>query len=247
MKRNYWENMAGTYNEEIFDVLQQDKKALVRSAIEQFASRSKTVGDFGCAVGKWLPLLSPLFKKVYAIDISAKNLAIAKAAYPHLANVEYIRADLSGKKRIPVCDAGICINAILTPSPKDRDQFFTALKNSIKRNGTLIITVPSLESWMLTRVIQQQWKIDSAYFSVTRNAEEALRKWKNICRGNVEIDDVPHKHFLEEELEIVLSRNGFATEAIQKIEYNWNTEFHQPPRWLKKPGPWDWMVLARKL
>jgi len=116
MKRAYWEKMASTYGEEIFDVLHNDKKALIRSVIEKNAGKNKTVIDIGCAIGKWLPVLSPAFKKVIALDISAKNLDIAASLYPQYKNVAYLRADMSGQKiTIPACDFGICINAILPP------------------------------------------------------------------------------------------------------------------------------------
>jgi 2-polyprenyl-3-methyl-5-hydroxy-6-metoxy-1,4-benzoquinol methylase len=78
MDRKYWEKIAPEYNEEIFDVLKQDKKGLIRKAILRYAGKEKTVLDAGCAIGKWLPVLSPLFKKVIAADISSKNLAIAE-------------------------------------------------------------------------------------------------------------------------------------------------------------------------
>lgn len=248
MKRSYWEKMAPSYSEEIFDVLHNDKKALIRKAIEKVASKNKTVIDIGCAIGKWLPLLSPQFKKVIALDISIKNLQIAQGLHTDLTNIEYVRADMSAKKNsFTPCDAGICINAILTPSQKDRDTFFKGLSRCIKKGGTLIMSIPSLESWMLTSVLQQQYKIDKKYFPATKSSKDALRKWNNIKKGNVEIDNVPHKHYLAEELEILLMKAGFKTEAIEKLEYDWSTEFHKAPSWLKKPGPWDWLAIAKKV
>lgn len=248
MKRSYWEKMAFSYNDEIFDVLHNDKKALIRSVIKKHSSKSKTVIDIGCAIGKWLPVLSPAFKKVVAVDISAKNLAIAAQLYPQYKNVRYLRADMSGKKtRVPKCDFGICINAILTPSKKDRDIFFQSLSACVKKGGRIVITIPSLESHLLTTVIQQQYKIDKNLFPSTKNAKEAIRKWNNIRQGNADIDDVPHKHYLKEELQLLLANEGFAAENFQKIEYNWDTEFIKPPVWLKDPKPWDWMVVAKKL
>jgi 2-polyprenyl-3-methyl-5-hydroxy-6-metoxy-1,4-benzoquinol methylase len=247
MNRSYWEKIASSYNDEIFDVLHNDKKALIRKQIKKFASRNKSVIDIGCAIGKWLPVLSPSFKEVYAIDISAKNLEIARQLYPQYKNVEYIRVDMSGKKNnLPTCDFGICINAILTPLQKERMKFFRSLTYCIKKGGRIIITVPSLESYLLTSIVQQQWKIDRHLFPDTKNKSEALRKWNNIRRGNAEIDEVPHKHFLKEELQLLLAEVGFITESFQKIEYGWTTEFHKPPRWLKEPRPWDWMLVARK-
>ena len=78
MERNYWEKMAPTYGDKIFDVLANDRKALIRAVIMQYAGKNKSVIDIGCAIGKWLPVLAPAFKKVVAVDISAKNLDIAK-------------------------------------------------------------------------------------------------------------------------------------------------------------------------
>src|SRR5882757_1963703 len=98
MDRKYWEKIAPGYNEEIFDVLYNDKKAVIRSAIKKIASPDKTAVDAGCAVGKWLPVLSPLFKEVIAADISAKNLAIAERNYSHYNNIAYLRTDLSKPK-----------------------------------------------------------------------------------------------------------------------------------------------------
>jgi 2-polyprenyl-3-methyl-5-hydroxy-6-metoxy-1,4-benzoquinol methylase len=248
MNRSYWEMIASSYNDEIFDVLHNDKKALIRSAIKKYASKSKTVIDIGCAVGKWLPVLSPAFKKVYAVDISAKNLEIAQQLYPQYKNVEYLRVNMSGKNtKAPKCDFGICINAILTPSLKERTIFFQSLSACIKKGGRIIITIPSLESFLLASIIQQQWKIDKQFFPATKNAKEAIRKWNNIRQGNADIDDVPHKHYLKEELQLLLSNEKFIAEDFQKIEYDWNTEFLKPPEWLKEPKPWDWMVVAKKL
>ncbi len=253
MDRSYWEKMAGSYNDEIFDVLENDKKRLIRSAIRGLASPGKTVIDIGCAIGKWLPVLAPLFKKVVALDISAKNLAIARRLYPQFKNVTYVRADMSVKRtndnsyRGHQCDAGICINAVLTPSLKNRIIFFQSLSAFIKKWWHIIITIPSLESFLLTGIIQHQWKIDRSLFPVSTPAKEAQRKWNQIRQGNVEIDDVPHKHYLKEELQLLLHKEGFMVKEFQKIEYDWTTEFHRPPKWLKEPRPWDWMVVAKKV
>src|SRR5258705_653189 len=153
MERAYWEKIAPDYNEEIFDVLRNDKKAIIRSAIRKIASPSHTVIDAGCAIGKWLPVLAPIFKKVIAADISAKNLAIAKKNYPGYDNVEYLRADMSAPTRLPKCDAAVCINAVLTDSLRKRTVFFHNLSSCLKKNGHLILVVPSLESWLLTRTV----------------------------------------------------------------------------------------------
>ena len=223
------------------------RRNIIRAAIKKYASKNKAAIDIGCAIGKWIPVLSPAFKKVYALDISVNNLNIAKHLHSKYRNVEYWQANMSDKNtKIPKCDFGICINAILTSSLKERIVFLKKLSSCIKKGGRIIITVPSLESYLLTSIIGNKWKIDRDVLDKKIFADEALKKWNNIKLGNVDIDNVPHKHYLKEELQLLLSKENFIVEEFYKIEYNWNTEFLKPPKWLKNPKPWDWMVVAKK-
>ena len=76
MEKGYWEKIAPSYETEIFDVLKNDKSGKIVKAILSFAGPKKSVIDIGCAVGKWMPVLAPVFGKVYAIDISNNNLKL---------------------------------------------------------------------------------------------------------------------------------------------------------------------------
>jgi SAM-dependent methyltransferase len=248
MERKYWEKIAPDYNEEIFDVLHNDKKAVIRSVIRRVASAQDTVIDAGCAVGKWLPVLSPLFKNVIAVDISAKNIAIAKKNYSALMNIDYLRADLSSPSlRLPKADVVVCINAILSASMQKRTHFFSHLSRCLNNNGKLVLVVPSMESWLTTRVIQRRWNIDPSLFRDKLSVEEAAKRYRSLQEGNVEIDNVATKHYMEGELELLLTREGFEPERCRKIQYSWDTEFIDAPRWLKQPRPWDWLVVAQKI
>ncbi|MFM7511386.1 MAG: methyltransferase domain-containing protein [Bacteroidota bacterium] len=248
MKRNYWEKMAPHYQEEIFDVLLNDKKKWIAKAIKTYANTQHHVIDIGCAVGKWLPVLSPLFKKVIALDISSNNLKIAQSLYSNLKNISYQQGDMSNRQLgLKPAELGICINALLTPHAKDRLVFFKNLERCIKPGGILIATVPSLESYFLTRIIQQQYKIDAPLFKERISNEKGLEYWKNIKQGVLNIDNIPHKHFLQEELSLNLVQHQFEPIQFKKIEYSWHTEFFNPPRWLTQPRPWDWMVVAKRI
>jgi ubiquinone/menaquinone biosynthesis C-methylase UbiE len=247
MKRAYWENMAERYNEEIFDVRRQDKKALITRAIKKYAEPSSRIIDIGCAIGKWFPVLSPLCKEVIALDISSANLAIAKESYPQLINISYWQRDMSKPAiKLPVCELGICINAILTPDSKDRRVFFKNLSRCIARKGKLIVTVPSMESFLLSKRIQNEYKIERTVFPTLSSPKKGLRLWNNLLQGVCDIDDVPHKHFLAEELDLLFRRSDFTPLRLEKIEYSWKTEFNEPPRWLRAPLPWDWMMIAER-
>lgn len=248
MKRSYWEDMAKRYNDEIFDVRRQDKKALITKAIKKYADRSQPIIDIGCAIGKWFPVLSPLCKELIALDISSANLAIAKTAHAKFKNITYLQKDMSRPgQKLPVAPLGICINAILTPLTKDRKIFFKNLSRCIAPGGELIVTVPSLESYLLARRVQTEYKIDASVFPKLSNAQQGLRQWKKLLQGVCDIDGVAHKHFLAEELQLLFSKAGFTTLRLEKIEYSWKTKFNQPPRWLyQAPRPWDWMLVLEK-
>ena len=247
MEKNYWEKIAPSYETEIFDVLKNDKSGKIVKSILSFADSKKSVIDIGCAVGKWMPVLAPVFGKVQAIDISNNNLKIAAKKYPQYTNISYERVDMSAASiKVKKYDAAICINAILTSSLKKRNLFFKHMASYIKKDGDLVLVVPSLESKLFSHIIANKYNVDDAKKDKAPSGKRAIRQIRFIKDGVTDIDDVPTKHFLKEELELLLTLAGFTVEKIEKINYKWSTEFHKPPTWLKTPQPWDWMVKAKK-
>jgi len=265
MEKGYWEKIAPSYETEIFDVLKNDKSGKIVKAILSFAGPKKSVIDIGCAVGKWMPVLAPVFGKVHAIDISNNNLKIAAKKYPQYTNITYERVDMSASRLLPHTriatknglvpvkrskvknyDSAICINAILTSSLKKRNLFFKHMASFIKKGGDLVLVVPSLESKLFSHIIAGKYNVDNAKKDKAPTGKRAISQIRFIKEGVTDIDDVPTKHFLKEELELLLSLAGFTVEKIEKINYKWSTEFHKPPSWLKSPQPWDWLVKATK-
>jgi len=247
MEKGYWEKIAPSYETEIFDVLKNDTSGKIVKSILSFADSKKSVIDIGCAVGKWMPVLAPVFGKVQAIDISNNNLKIAAKKYPQYPNITYERVDMSAASiKIKKYDAAICINAILTSSLKKRNLFFKHMASYIKKGGDLVLVVPSLESKLYSHIIANKYNVDDAKKDKAPSGKRAISQIRFIKDGVTDIDDVPTKHFLKEELELLLTLAGFSVEKIEKINYKWSTEFHKPPSWLKNPQPWDWMVKASK-
>lgn len=248
MDKKYWETIAPKYDDEIFDVLHNDKSGKIVTALMEIASKEKTVIDIGCAVGKWIALLADNFKHVLAADISVKNLQIAKERHTKFTNVEYVPMDMSADElMVTPCDVAICINAILTDSLPKRINFFQSLNMSINKNGSLILVVPSLESKLFTNIIANRWNVDGDHDEKVASSKKAFALAKNIKQGVTDIDNVPTKHYLKEELELLLALEGFEVVQVEKINYTWSTEFTDPPKWLKGPYPWDWMCVAKKI
>src|SRR6478609_7068458 len=91
-QEKHWDNIGAKYNDEIFDVFRSDKKKILQRFFKKHGNQNHTAIDFGCGTGKSFRYLSPLFKKILAVDISAELLDIAKAS--RYQNIEFKKLDL---------------------------------------------------------------------------------------------------------------------------------------------------------
>lgn len=240
----YWDKVAGAFDDEIFDVCGSDLNGVVRSRILAAAGRGKTVIDLGCGIGRSLPMLSRLFGKVCAVDISERCLARARQL--NLPNVEYICADISRPGcRLPQCDVVVCINAILMPGVDRCRNAFDAVRRAVKKGGAVVLAVPALESVLYTRS-----KIIAACARKKQPFRQKLDDYCRLGRGPgcyesvVAVHGVPTKHYLREELVSLLTERKLTITGIEKIEYDWNSEITNLPWPNQPPYPWDWCVAA---
>ncbi|WP_315815845.1 hypothetical protein [Paraflavitalea speifideaquila] len=91
-----------------------------------------------------------------------------------------------------------------------------------------------------------QWNEEEGIKQKSSLSTSDTRRFNELKRGVIELDKIPTKHYLKEELEITLQNEGFQLLHIEKVEYTWATEFDGPPTWMKSPFPWDWVVSAQK-
>jgi len=89
MDEKYWDQTALNYDDEILDVVANDRKKIVLNHIHRFASKESIAFDFGCGIGKHLPILAKSFGTVHAIDISRNGLQVCREACGHLDNIDY--------------------------------------------------------------------------------------------------------------------------------------------------------------
>jgi SAM-dependent methyltransferase len=251
MNRTYWNRMAARYETEIFSVLKHDRAGLIAEKARRFGDKKQTASDIGCGPGYFLPMLSRLFRKVHAVDISSRNIAKARAAGARLPNVDYQTADLAAPGvRLPRADFALCVNAAIAPSLAHRNRMLDVTCRHLRPGGHLVLVVPSLESAFLTdfRLIECNLRNGMRPGSAVRSGFGANPKAGRVRvhEGVLRIDKVETKHYLQEELLILLQSRGMRTLEIEKIEYPWTTEFTHAPRWMRSPFPWDWLVVARK-
>jgi hypothetical protein len=173
---------------------------------------------------------------------------MAREACVSLDNIAYLRGDLA-KSAIKVgkADLGISINMLIMPSFQRRRDILRNIFRLIAGSGHLLLVVPSLESALYSNFRSFEWNRRSRS---TRGGVSArgvkVKDASTLSKGILDWGGIPTKHYLKEELVVILEETGFKVSTISKVEYSWGIEFTKPPRWMKKPWPWDWLLLCRK-
>jgi len=251
MDRAYWNRLAARYEAEIFSVRENDRAGQIAEQVRRRGKKDQVATDLGCGIGHFLPLLARRFRRVLAVDLSSRNVARARAAHGHWPNVAFRVADLAAPgARLPPADFALCVNAAISPDLAVRNRLLDVAGRHLRPGGHLVLVVPALESVLLTDFRLVQWNLRDG-LAPGRAAGAGFRAHRpvrppRIHEGVVRIAGVETKHYLREELLALLADRGLETLATEKIEYPWTTEFTAPPRWMRAPFPWDWLVVARK-
>ena len=246
-EEKHWDSIASDYNEEVFDVFKSDKFNTLTLFFDKHANGTHTAIDFGCGTGKGLEYLSPRFKSVLALDISQEclNAAVTRG----FKNVKLERKDLTKNVKLEPADFIFCCNVLLLPELEQNVRMIRNMFKSLKKDGNVVVIAPSLDSILFYawRLIDWHKKegievddIPASEFSYFKGDK------KNLFQGIINIDNVPTKHYTHSELEVLFTDAGFTITAIEKIEYDWSTEFLSPPDWMKAPYPWDWLIECKK-
>jgi SAM-dependent methyltransferase len=248
-EEKHWDTIGEHYNDQIFDVFKSDRNRILLKYFGKHSDKKGVAIDFGCGTGKSFEYLSPRFKKILAVDISKELLSQAKKR-PY-SNIEVRQADLT-KNRLsfPKADFAFCCNVAMLPEIEKTYSIIHNIHKSLKKGGTALLVLPSLDSvlfasWRLIEVYKREGihtkdipNYEFAYFKASR---------RKLVEGIIYIDGVPTKHFMRTELDVVFKNCGLTITHVDKVEYNWDTELASPPKWLKDPYPWDWLVECKKL
>ena len=242
-EKKHWEKLAPEYNTEIFDVYASDKFKRLSRYIRKHASFAKTAIDFGCGNGKSFPYLAPAFKTVLGLDISKGLLKHAGAR--NFRNVTLKMHDVTRKLHAPKADFAFCCNVVMFPDLHKNSLAFKNICAALKPGGTALLVLPALESALLSswRLIQLYGREGVKPRNIPAHEFHYFKGPKyDILQGIVHIDKVPTKHYTAAELEVIMPQAGFTITKLEKLEYDWNTELANPPKNLKAPYPWDWLV-----
>lgn len=243
-EQRHWNRIADRYEEDIFDVFSNDRKQLLRKYFKKHANKTGSAIDFGCGNGRAFRYLSPRFREVIGADIS-ENL-LKDAAKLGFKNTILVHRDLAAKEtNLPKADFIFSCNVIMLPDASASQQMFRNVRSLMKKGGRALLVIPSTESmmftaWTLTELYRREGvrekEIDPDEFSYFS------RQRSEIADGVFYIDGVPTRHYTAPQLEAMTAKAGLKITALERLEYDWDSELADPPADHKAPYPWDWMV-----
>lgn len=246
-QERHWDSIGSGYDDSIFDVFASDRQQVLTTLIAKYGGKSKLAIDFGCGTGKAFRYLCPAYKSVIGIDISRELLAVA--AGRGYKNVSLRKGDLTKAVRVPPADFALCCNVIMLESMDQNLRMFRNIHRSLKKGAVALIVLPSLESFFYSanRLIEWHRREGTSLNQIEADEFNGFSGSKReIINGVVKIDGVPTKHYLKQEIQRMLIDTGFRPSVPIELEYDWTTEYAEPPKWMKGPYPWDWLVIAKK-
>ncbi len=250
MEKAFWEDLSDNYEAEVFSVCHNDKNKTISKHLGKYVKKKSIIADYGCGIGHFIPMLQKRAQKLYAYDISQQNIKRSRSRFSDFDHVQFKVCDLSKVRSLPKVDYAFSVNMLIMPSLTVQNKILDKTCRSIKKGGYYILVVPSLESSLYSNVRLREWNLDlglsprsavrSGFPKNTVNAERIR------CEGVLSRTGAATKFYLKEELQVLLEKRSMDIKAIEKVEYDWHSEFDMAPSWMKEPYPWDWLVVARK-
>jgi SAM-dependent methyltransferase len=245
MDEKYWD----TFEDDCLNVFRHDTRGLLREILRSYVLEDDVVGDFGCGTGRAIPLLAGLAEYVYAVDLSQRNLDLAQRNCEATRNVEFSRCDLvKGRPRTPDLDALLAVNVLILADRSQRHAILANMRKSLEPGGHLVLVVPSLESqlWSYQNLLEHETHQGSTRNKAVKVANRvAAEELSSIAEGIVCLSGTDTKFYLGPEIDVVLADHGFDVIERRAIEYGWEEEL-LTESWHRRPGPWHWIVVARR-
>ncbi|MCH6258175.1 class I SAM-dependent methyltransferase [Puniceicoccaceae bacterium K14] len=244
MNEKYWDLVSANYEKEITSVFFRDKEGLVRERINAGRKLGASVraADLGCGVGNFVPLLSETFGHVDACDWSEVGLNQARENCISFENTKFHKINLCND-RLPfdLVDFALCVNVLIMPDLGDRLLAWRAVTNQVKGAGTLLLVVPSHESAQmeLYNGLEQCLSDGESCSDSIIATQHAEADSSDLQLGVYSVNGTRTKHYLKQELRMMLASHQFEVLEITRIVY---------PKDVENPvsDSWDWMVVAKR-
>lgn len=241
MTQAYWDAVADDYEGQVLSVLDHDAGGLVRQRIERWGNPGARAADLGCGVGKFAGLLATVFRDVEACDLSSRCLEAARRRCARHANIAFHQLDfVTDAAPFEPVEFVLCVNVLLMPVLDERMRAWRFACNQVDRGGRLVLVAPSHEA-MLYRDFRQV----EAGLQDGLGCDEAIKRGlpaaasvADLHQGVRALDGLRTKHYLREELAVLLDSHDFDLEEIVKLPY--------APIQAHDVEAWDWLATARR-
>lgn len=238
--RRYWDRMAQQWDHEIFNTLYHDKFRVIAIEIERSSRRARSVADFGCGTGIYLPLLGRLFEEVQGFERSRACVEIARERVRKKGNIAVDQAASAPRERRAHFDVVLCVNVAIHPSSRGRTSVLRSARSLLSPGGRVILIVPSFESAAMVASAERE--------ALRGQAGRRAGDWDVGAHPNgvVSIEGVPTKHYTRKELRDSLVSLGLTVTRIRRVEYTWRSQGVRPGPKRRHRLPWDWIAVAHK-
>lgn len=153
--------------------------------------KDKVSLDIGCWTGKYLSLLSPYFSKWIWLDVSDKQIELARIKCSNIWNIEFLTSsadsiDLSDNNVDIIC-ATWCLGSI--SGVEKRLQIFQELKRVLKKWWKIIL-IENDETWEFEEI---RWRIDNPLKPSRIINNQIIELWFRIIQKfqtNFEFEDI---------------------------------------------------------
>ena len=245
MSAKAWDALAADFERDVFDPAGTDLRGAFNQALRE-VGRCELAVDLGCGTGRLLARLGKQAERVVGIDFASELLEVAERRTADVPHIETRRADLTRPLRKPRdADLVTCVNVMLAPDENTRRAILRNCRNALRVGGTLVLVVPSLESalWVIDRHLEWNRREGLRGAAQFRGAvETGAAAARQMARGVIDQGGSLTQHYLREAIAEELVGLGLKPIAIGRVEYGWDDYFDDPPRWLGRQRPWDWVI-----
>ena len=236
---DFW-NSIKNYDNEINSIFTSN--SILIKKLKKINFKNKKIADFGCGIGNCFKYIKEA-EIIYAIDFSKNMLTQAKSKNKNIENVSYILSNIKNCKLPKKIDIALSINSIFPQNYNEFDEFIKNILKNTKKNGEIIILLPSFESY--TFYLQMLAKLK---FENNNNPIQVLEEMNNIFQntnyspfGYINIKNkIIQKKWLKEEIEFRLNHYNFKNLEIKKLKIELKNDE------LKKKIPeyqrWYWLL-----
>lgn len=245
-----WSRAAEGYEQEFIDPDLPGVRNPLRDALAALAGPAdKTAADLGCGIGPLLPFLAKHFREVWAVDFAEGMLARAKERCRGLANVHFLRGNLTDLRDLEgALDVAVAVNSLVMPDLGDLEAALRAAHAALKPGGHFLGIVPAMDAvhyftmLLLDRARESGMPQEKARQNAAHHAEH---DFYDFAFGHFRYKGLDQHFWQPFEVRYRLGRAGFRRVRLAKVLLAWE-QFGCARDLGGLPPPWDWFFQAQR-